>query len=251
MNLRILCHDLLALLYPNRCLFCAGVISPGAFHCDDCGKKLIPCTSRPKLYAVHEIPETDGFISVYRYNTTSKKAVFRLKFHGDKSVVKPIASLMSRAIHRYYAQTPGLPDMVIPVPMHRAHERKRGYNQSALLAKQIAENFSLPYADKLLVKIRRTRKQHDISFHDRKNNLEGAFFAPDPTALRGKRILLVDDICTSGNTFYQCAKTLKDAGAAEVVCVSFLRQGAKYRASYHLTEWEQGKYHILKKSEGK
>lgn len=250
MKLTILYHDLIAFLYPNRCLFCAKLIAPDQSYCDDCGRRLIPCSAHPKLYAVGEIPQTDGLISVYRYNATSKAAIFRLKFHGDRSVVKPVASFMSRAVHQYYAAS-RMPDTVIPVPMHRAHERKRGYNQSALLARQIAENLNLSYSDRLLYKIKRTKKQHDISHRDRKSNLEGAFFAPDPAALHGRRILLVDDICTSGNTFYQCARTLKEAGAAEAVCVSFLRQVSRYRASYHLAEWEPKTYRVTKSdSEG-
>lgn len=239
-----------AMLYPNRCIFCGRLTASDVFHCPECDSALVRCKTRPKLYEVHPLKYCDAVCSVYRYNNTSKHAVFRLKFQHDKSVAAPIAREMSKAAEHYFLTFSLIPkdavDVVIPVPMHRTHERKRGYNQSALLAERISKILDIPYSRKLLYKIKLTRKQHDISFRDRKDNLHDAFFVPSPAAVKGKRILLVDDVCTSGNTFTECAMTLKKAGVESVYCVSFLNQSSRYRAFYLQKEWEQGKYKINK-----
>ncbi len=234
----------LAVFFPHRCMFCGKPVAYDAFHCEACAPKLIPFDEHPKLYETSPFAHCDIIRSVYRYDKMTKQAVFRLKFNGDKTVAKPMAACMSHVVKRYYTHHPAQkrPDFVIPVPMYPAQERKRGYNQSVLLAKQIAKECGIPCKTEVLCKIHKTQKQHDISFRARKDNLIDAFYVPMPALVKDRCILLVDDVCTSGSTFEECARMLKNAGAKQVFCLSFLLQTSRHRASYILKEWDSGRY---------
>lgn len=107
--------------------------------------------------------------------------------------------------------------------MHRKKQRARGYNQANLIAKEIAENLGLHYDGGLLEKTSSTAAQHTLSAAERKSNLEGVYRVPFPEQVRGKRILVVDDVITTGATMSECARALRAAGAVWVGGVSFAR----------------------------
>ena len=127
-----------------------------------------------------------------------------------------------------------LPDIIIPVPLHSRRLRWRGFNQSELLAKHISEKitpgFPIPVVSDLLQRSRYTHPQMEIKNQSkRKKNIENAFKIPKNKLglVKSKRILLVDDITTTGATIFECAKTLKKSGAHEVFAVVIARQGYK------------------------
>ncbi len=248
MNIRSVLNQMLTVLYPNRCIFCSRLIDAKEDCCAECAELLHRSQNLSSVYEVKPIPNCDRLFFVYHYTQLSKQAVFRLKFHGDRTVGRKIADLMADRVEEALLEDSILPkhrfDLVIPVPMYPSHERKRGYNQSKLLAKRIAGRLQIPYAVRLLYKVKCTKKQHDISYQDRQTNLLDAFYVPKSQELIGKRILLVDDVSTSGNTFSQCAKTLKSAGVTEVSCVAFLHQPARCKVNYYLKEWEPGRYKV-------
>lgn len=220
MDFRCLFSDLSAAFFPHRCIFCDTVVRPRDIFCADCGDKLHLMQG-----GFRRGDGVDGLLSVYRYDNVSKRAVFRLKFYGDKSVVKPIAALMAEKVKSAVTASPErIFDMVIPVPMYFVHERKRGYNQSLLLAKEVASSLSIPLENDLLLKTVSTKKQHDLTGAQRSENLSGAFTVSKEkqNAIKGKRILLLDDVCTTGNTFSHCAEVLKQYGAKAVYGLSFL-----------------------------
>lgn len=109
-------------------------------------------------------------------------------------------------------------DYVIPVPLSKRRLIERGYNQAALLAKPFAEFFGVPYRDDILCKVRETKRQSALSHNERLTNVIGAFEAREN--LTGKRILLVDDIFTTGSTMSACADALKHNGAANITGIS-------------------------------
>ncbi len=114
-------------------------------------------------------------------------------------------------------------DVVVPVPLHRSSERERGYNQSELMARVVAADADLPFGRRLLRRVRKTAPQIAMAaYEDRRRNIEGAFECRDD--LDGQRVLLIDDVVTTGSTMSACAEALKAAGARSVWGLALARQ---------------------------
>lgn len=111
-------------------------------------------------------------------------------------------------------------DVVVPVPLHPRRLRKRGYNQSALLAESLARRLNRRFDQRSLIRIRDTEHQARLSGDERRNNLKGALAVPNAQFVRGRTVLVVDDVMTSGATLSHCARALLDAGAARVWCAT-------------------------------
>jgi ComF family protein len=149
-----------------------------------------------------------------RYEGVGKEIVHTLKYRGYRKVVARLATpLMLQALGD------GRFDAVVPVPLHRSRLRKRGFNQAGLLALGVAAEINAPVSDTLEV-VRSTRDQVELSAAQRRANVAGAYRASAP--LRG-RILLIDDVFTTGATMSACASTLVRAGAREVHALSLCR----------------------------
>jgi competence protein ComFC len=149
-----------------------------------------------------------------KYDGVGKKIVHALKYRGYQRVVDRLAApLMLQVIDgpRF--------DAVVPVPLHRSRLRKRGFNQAELLAGSVAGRLRTPVSDTLEA-VRSTRDQIELSAAQRRANVSGAYRAKGP--LRG-RILLVDDVFTTGATMHACAETLLRAGAREIHALSLCR----------------------------
>ena len=108
-------------------------------------------------------------------------------------------------------------DVVVPVPLHRQRERERGYNQAALIAKPLAKRLGLPYKSVLLTRNRPRPDKHLLSYEERWESVRGAFATRPGSQVDNLRVLLVDDVMTSGATLDSCAKTLREAGARSVI----------------------------------
>ena len=149
------------------------------------------------------------------YTGTVREAIVRFKFHHEPWRVRGFASIIQ-------AHAPMVADALVPVPLHPKRLRERGYNQSLLLAQMIAEEWEIPLAPRLLVRTVHTPHQTRLSKTARMHNVARAFAVP-PTSLeavRGKRLLLVDDVITTGSTLLECARTLHQAGAKEIYSVT-------------------------------
>jgi ComF family protein len=149
-----------------------------------------------------------------RYEGVGKEVVHALKYRGYRKVVAGLATpLMLQVLGR------GRFDAVVPVPLHRSRQRKRGFNQARLLARGIAAEINAPLSDTLKV-VRSTRDQVELSAAQRRANVAGAYRASAP--LEG-RILVIDDVFTTGATTSACASTLLQAGAREVHALCLCR----------------------------
>jgi competence protein ComFC len=149
-----------------------------------------------------------------RYEGVGKEIVHALKYRGYTPVVGRLAvPLLAEAV------VGGRFDAVVPVPLHRSRLRRRGFNQAALLARGLARRINSPVSDTLQV-VRSTRDQVDLSAAERRENVAGAFSAR--SRARG-RLLVVDDVFTTGATTTACAAALLRAGAAEVHAVTLCR----------------------------
>lgn len=148
-----------------------------------------------------------------RYEGVGKEIVHALKYQGYTQVVgRLMAPLMSEVIEGPF-------DTVTCVPLHRSRRRSRGFNQAELMARVVAERIKVPFLDKLEA-LRRTRDQTELSAAERRRNVEGSIKARGP--LQG-RVLLIDDVFTTGATFDAGARALVRAGADEVHAVSLCR----------------------------
>ncbi len=156
--------------------------------------------------------------SLFPYQTPLKEAITLFKYRGKLSLAKPLARVFMEAL-------PALPalDGIIPVPLHPQRLREREYNQSLLLADRLHQQMDIPLLLGCLIRIRSTAPQTSLSKKDRLTNLRGAFSVAKPAHIQGKRILLVDDVFTTGTTLHECAKTLRRAGSGPVYGLTLAR----------------------------
>jgi len=142
-----------------------------------------------------------------------RKAIHQLKYEGLRSLAAPLGQLMSQAWSNV-APGEGF-DAIVPVPLHRARQRERGYNQAALLAREFSPSLHCPVVEDELIRVRATAPQIDLSAEQRRANVQHAFKC-SKGSLAGKRVLLVDDVCTTGATLEAAAAALYQAGAVSV-----------------------------------
>lgn len=151
--------------------------------------------------------------------SSGREVVRRFKYGGRAYYGEKIARIL---YDRLLPELPGV-DLVLTVPMYRRKERKRGYNQADLAGRPLAQKLGLPYAGDVLLRTRRTEAMSRLGTEERNANVKGAFaVAPDKAGqVSGKRILLVDDIFTTGSTVEACAEALLSAGAGQVYFAVF------------------------------
>jgi ComF family protein len=148
----------------------------------------------------------------FRFEGTIRSAVHQLKYRNLRAIAIPLAIMMAE----YLDDNPIQYDTIIPVPLHNKRLRERGYNQSELLAMEIGRGTGVPVEKDLLTRHRQTSAQAMTkSIQERHANLAGAFTCKSEN-ISGKKVLLIDDVATSGATLDACAKALKSAGAVSV-----------------------------------
>ena len=154
------------------------------------------------------------------YRGSLEKLLHAFKFERHDFLDAPLASLMETTLR---ARGDLAFDAIVPVPMHRAKERRRGYNQAELLARALAKNAGIACEPSLLHKCVDRGVQSKLNRRQRAENVRGAFEA---RGARGRAVLLVDDICTTGETLRACAAALLRAGAARVAAITVAKAGA-------------------------
>ncbi len=156
-------------------------------------------------------PQIDGIRAVGYLEGPLRTAIHRFKYHSIRLLAGPLGQLMSR-----YLLDNRLPvDVFVPVPLHPHRLRERGYNQAALLAQEMGKAMDLPFLEDALLRVRSSVPQVGLSAQERRDNVKGAFHCADGN-LVGQRILLVDDVCTTGATLEACTLALKEAGVSAV-----------------------------------
>ncbi|MBQ4051472.1 MAG: ComF family protein [Oscillospiraceae bacterium] len=207
-------------LFPLRCPFCGDVIDRNAECCEVCFAKLPfadlkdSCTRCGKRECVcGSVPLITMTRPVFYYEELASHAVLRMKFAHRPGTAIALGRFMADAVQK----EGGSWDMIVPVPMTKRKVRRRGYNQSELLGRSVAERLNIPL-NTALRKTRETKAQHTLDEQERAKNLLGAYQA-DPALVQGKRVLLCDDVLTTGATLKEGAKALLQAGASEVGAV--------------------------------
>ncbi|MBE5785229.1 MAG: ComF family protein [Clostridiales bacterium] len=199
-----LMEGIFALLYPDyvACILCGeeAILNEKGL-CVSCEKSI--CRSEHPA----QVRYASGFTAGLIFAGATMDAVHRLKY-GDARYVAPFLASYIEIPPEWEI------DVIVPIPLHWRRLWKRGYNQSALLAESLSGRFGIPVAEKLLRRVRYTKTQTALGAAQRTKNIRGAFSASG--SVKGKRILLVDDVCTTGATLSTAAKALLDAGAAVV-----------------------------------
>jgi competence protein ComFC len=140
--------------------------------------------------------------------------VHSLKYRNKRSLAKRLGKIMAEAV-----AMPSLPEAIIPVPLHPARKRERGYNQSELLAREVGSHLGLPVMNRALKRIKNTPSQTGLRREKRLENVKGAFRVRETDAVKGRTVLLVDDVTTTGATLEACGEALALAGATKISAV--------------------------------
>lgn len=178
--------------------------------CCECGKPMSEGTTCRGCLA--EARYLDGVYSVFKYGGTIRQAIIQMKYHNIKALADPLSRFMAIYLKQYSLSF----DIIIPVPIHKRRLRERGYNQTSLLARRLSRMTRIPVMEGVLIRTRHTPSQaKSDSVERRRENIKNAFKCVRRD-ISGKRILLIDDVCTSGATLNSCAASLKSAGAASV-----------------------------------
>ncbi|GEP02727.1 ComF family protein [Methylobacterium oxalidis] len=235
--LRALLRGALGLVYPPSCAACgAATADPGAL-CPACwaSLRLIEAPLCPRYgtpfaldlgigpllspRAIAEPPVFGRARAVALYDGTARDLVHRLKYEDRLDLAVPMARMMAARGRELLAEA----DCVVPVPLHRWRLFRRRFNQAALLARPVAHAASLPFEPGALKRVRATRQQVGLSRAGRAANLQGAFRVPEAgrARLQGRRVLLVDDVATTGATANAAARALLRGGAASVDLLTF------------------------------
>lgn len=212
----------LDLLFPQRCVSCG---REGAYICRSCRQSLLlitppvcPRCGRPQPSGtlcsgcVNWQAEIDGIRSPFIFDGVMRQAIHELKYRNLRALAAPLAKLL----HDYLIANPVPGEVLVPVPLHRKRLGERGYNQSSLLARELGKLTGLPVVDDCLVRQRQAIPQaKTANVSERQRNVAGAFAYRDGR-LRGKQVLLIDDVATSGSTLDACAGALKSVGVVSV-----------------------------------
>ncbi len=209
------------LLFPPRCLTCEALLPPprriplcrschdlfslAGLICPRCGH--VCAFRQPCDCTVDAIP-LRGLFALSWYEGAWRRMLHRFKFEGRRGLARPLGHWLGRMIAE---QTDWMPDLAVPVPLHRSRLAERGYDQAYLLARFTAQSLCIPFLP-LLVKTRASPPQSSLSYMQRKVNIEGAFSYRGALIKPGETVLLVDDIYSTGSTMQEAAKVLHERG---------------------------------------
>ena len=221
-----LLEAVLDLLFPPKCPFC-GKVREQRGICPACWKAL-PWTEGDQ--GLKKLPGGTVCAAPLWYEDLAREGLLRFKFQGASAAAEPLGELIAQCAAERFS---GEFDVVTWVPVSRRRLRKRGYDQARLLAESACRVWGVR-PEPLLRKVQDNPAQSGLTeAAARRANVLGVYEPAEPDTIQGKRVLLVDDICTTGATLSECARTLRSAGAAGVVCaaVALTREKEKVHKS--------------------
>jgi ComF family protein len=217
---------------PPRCAGCGAIVADVHSFCVDCWKQLeflghggcqicgIPLQATEQATCARclaEPPMIARTRAAVAYGDLSRGLAIRLKYGRKVAIARTMARYMAPLFED------GGEKLLVPVPLHRSRLWNRGFNQSALVARELSRRLEIPAAALALRRIRRTPPLKGMTPLQRRKAVAGAFRVVDRTAIAGKTVVLIDDVLTTGSTAEGCARALKRAGAARVELVSWAR----------------------------
>ena len=249
-------QKLLTLLFPIKCvaceretekakrnkLICSGclkVFSPStSFYCPLCEAKSVDggiCFSckptansdsrlRTGIFDEKDKFHLDRLFSPFSYKDPAiRKTVKAFKYDFIQGLAGPLGKLMAGYLEKINKEIDFKDFIIAPVPLHKIKFNRRGYNQSRLVAIEVSKHLDIEIGPDLILKMRPTKDQASLKEEKRAENIKGAFVCPKPEKVSGKKIMLLDDVYTTGATMNECARVLKQAGAEEVSGLAIAR----------------------------
>ncbi len=226
-NIHVHWNSVINLFFPPQCVNCPRV---GQLLCDYCAQQATPPQQSlcQRCGRMQDTPSatctlcmrTDQWTLTWAraatlYTGPIQAAIHALKYNGEKELAHYLARYLVVAFQQPpWSDLETKIDLAIPVPLHTERLRERGYNQAALIAEAFSQRTKLPVETSLLLRTRHSQSQVDLQFQERQANVKGAFRATQD--LSGARVVLIDDVYTTGATLNECALALREAGVIEV-----------------------------------
>ncbi len=216
--------------FPRACVGCGRI---GSYMCSRCEADLpflvgplCPRCGQPQISgilcascAVHP-SSIEAIRSVFRFEGTARRAVHELKYHNLRAIAPTLASYIATCM----TEAGMTADVMVPVPLHPSHERLRGYNQAAILAREVGKLHNMRVLPRSLRRAGTSTSQvRTKNVEERRRNVRGAFRWAD-SPLLGSTVMLIDDVCTTGATLDACASAIREAGATRVVALTVARE---------------------------
>ena len=213
-------RKILHLFFPTRCPVCGDIIGAMDTFCKSCEGKL-------SIYdGTFSIEGAESYTAAFEYDDSVKPAIFLMKNGIGGNADFALGSILAERL-----KSEGVSDkidIIVPAPLHKKDLRRRSFNQSLLIAKEISRILDIPVETKAVFKSRRTRAQKELDHLKRSLNLKNAFSA-DSEKIKGKRVLIVDYICTTGSTLRELTAVVKENGAVSVHCACCCKTAKKKR----------------------
>ncbi len=200
---------ILQMCFPPCCGRCGKIGK--AYLCQKCTQII-----QPQLY-IQTYPKTHSFrkhIYLFHYQGELRELFLSYKFQNQSHLYHAFAEILIKN-EKIYGNLKNY-DIILPVPISKQRKKERGYNQSALIARKIAKQAGIFYAPHVLQKIKHNAPQHTLGIKKRRENVQNAYIIKHPEIIQHKKVLLVDDIFTTGNTVKECSRVLQQAGVTEV-----------------------------------
>lgn len=202
------CRERMPLIASPHCVIC-GCPFTGAGDDHACGA----CITSPRHF--------DAARAALAYEGASRDLIHAFKYRNKTHLRRPLALLAIEVLSGFVRARE--PDLIMPVPLHRKRLRGRGFNQAVLLGEIFSSHWKVPLDRHNLRRVRWTEPQVNLPAGDRRTNVKGAFSIQNSDRIDGRRILLVDDVLTTGSTVDECSLVLKDAGAVDVSVITVAR----------------------------
>lgn len=198
-------------IFPPACSVCGKVDEN--WLCSNCQKRI----ERLEKFCVVEIENKkyEKLFYLFKYESLVRKLILQYKFSNKAYLSHFFAGEIvkneeNQKLLKQY-------DMIIPVPMHKKKMKKRGYNQTELVAEELAQKLEIELRKDIITKVVNTTTQSKLGGKERKTNIQHAFFIKNDIEVEDKKVILLDDIYTTGATSQECSRVLKDAGATEIL----------------------------------
>ncbi|WP_101696360.1 ComF family protein [Clostridium minihomine] len=212
-------NTVLEYVYPPRCIFCSKVVPPGQQCCSGCFENVVPVFWHSRMMQ-SQTGKTFYCIAPDVYESQIRKAMLAFKFRGKQKHAKFFARRILEQLKQ--EQLLGEVDVITSVPLSPNRKKQRGYNQSELIARELAFLTQIPYST-VLEKTVENHEQHKLHSRERRKNVEGVYQPLPMAEIKGRHFLLVDDIMTTGSTLDECAGVLFQEEATLVLCAAAAR----------------------------
>lgn len=230
-KVRRLGEKLIDLVVPPRCHFCDAILEVGTRPlickrcmatlprrqkcCPKCGGEIEYEDGYPQCYTCQSAGRHyDGAMSAFEYKGLIRQCILKYKFSLREAYASSLAFVPAQDICTFFEGVNV--DFLTHVPSHKNKRRKRGFDNAGLLAREISRLTGIPHEEKILVKVRDTKNQSELHRRERAKNVKGAYQVSAKKKVKGKKIILIDDVFTTGFTTMEVARQLKKAGAAYV-----------------------------------